>query len=422
MALSAKDRVMRARIKLLTDSPFFGYLLVRFKYKELEDTDGQPGDPKTFAVTYKGDLLYYRSFVEKLTDEKWVTGILVHEVLHVALEHLFRTPRDARHDRRLARIWNYATDLVANATLLDSGFALPARIGDMEFLVPTRDVNDGRGWRYEFKEWGVKIDKLLGRTAEEIYHALLRALPPDLSGGPCGFDRHVEPDGDMDPDQLEEIGREWSGKVAEAAAVARGKGKLPGSLAGLLGKVDEAKVNWRAYLWQFVQSHTVSGYSYARPSRKAIALGVYLPMPYRENLELVVSVDSSGSISQQSLAEQVSEAQAIVRSMANVKATILVCDARVHEAFDLDKFNMDEWLAAKHTWGRGGTSHRPVVEWINANKPEARLYVCMTDGQSDIEACFGDLPHGMSTLILLAGAHVPESRLRPYASTIIVED
>lgn len=425
MALPATDRVMKARISLLADNPFFGYLLVRFKYLMLASDNPEDKCPcKTMSVDAKGNIRFYDKFVAELTDRQ-LMAVLCHEVLHVALEHILRAPRRVRTEPRLGLVWNYSIDLVANAMLLEEGFELPAKTASVgEFIVPTRDTSYGqkdKGWEYTFKNFGVHIDKILSRSAEEVFHVLLRALPPDISNGPAGFDVHEMGDS-LGEDQKDEIGREWSGRVAEAAASARSKGKLPGSLAGLLGKVAESKVNWRARLWQFVQSHAISGFSWARPSRKAIAAGVYLPVPYRENLEVVLSADSSGSISQTCLGAQIGEAQAIVKCMSNVKATMIVCDAQVQEVFDLDKFNLDEWLASKHNWGRGGTSHRPVVDWINENKPDARLYVCMTDGYSDIESCFKELSPSLHKLILLAGEHVPEGNLSAHADTILVEE
>lgn len=108
--------------------------------------------------------------------------------------------------------------------------------------------------------------------------------------------------------------------------------------------------------------------------------------------------------------------------LQNVTATMIICDAQIHEVFDLDKFNLEQWLKDKHNWGRGGTSHRPVVDWILENKPDARLYVAMTDGYSDIQTEFERLPSSLHRLIMLAGAHVSEESLSCAADTIIVED
>lgn len=429
MALTAEDRIMNARIRLLMENMFFGYLLVRFKY-EMTDLpmEAQPGDPpnltRTFSVNANGLIKYNKQFVAKMTDDN-VLAVLCHEVLHVALEHILRTPRRVRTEPRLHQIWNLAIDLVANAILAAEGFKLPTELEGMKGCGIVPKLDGANAWSYTFEQFGVTVTNVLKRTAEEVFHLLLRSLPQDLSNGmPGGFDSHEGcADGDpLDQEQTDKLAREWSGRVAEAAAAARSKGQLPGGLAGLLDKVAESKVNWRARLWQFVQSHAVSGFTWARPCRRALAIGVYLPSPYKENLELVLSADSSGSVSKECLARQIGEAQAIVQAMDNVKATMIISDAAIHEVFELDKFNVAAWLAQEHKWGRGGTSHGPVVDWILENKPEARLYVCMTDGYSDIETTFKRLPDSCHRLIMLAGNYKPESSFADVAETIVVEE
>ena len=107
-----QTKLTRARANLVFEHPFFGAMVLRLK---MEVDNEMP--QKTFAVD--GYTIFYdEEFLEKLT-EKQTTGVLAHEVLHVAMLH------HTRQQNRNAELWNIACDYAINGILKKNGFELP---------------------------------------------------------------------------------------------------------------------------------------------------------------------------------------------------------------------------------------------------------------------------------------------------------
>jgi predicted metal-dependent peptidase len=79
--MSIEDRLVKSRVKLLRESPFFGTLLL--------NAPCQITDRISTAATDGGTLMLNESFMEAQTQENF-QSILLHEVLHMALEHISR--------------------------------------------------------------------------------------------------------------------------------------------------------------------------------------------------------------------------------------------------------------------------------------------------------------------------------------------
>jgi predicted metal-dependent peptidase len=120
-----------------------------------------------------------------------------------------------------------------------------------------------------------------------------------------------------------------------------------------------------------------------RPSRHTQACGYYMPSLKREEVEVVVAVDTSGSIGQTELTEFLTEMVGIAKSFNNVKMTCLVCDAEIHDVLEFTNGSINEILNTKIKGG-GGTAHEPIYEWLDENKPTARLIVNFTDGYTSV--------------------------------------
>ena len=71
------------------------------------------------------------------------------------------------------------------------------------------------------------------------------------------------------------------------------------------------KVNWKTLLQKYITNTIPTDYTFARPRRSSRALGIYLPSVVKENVEIYVSIDTSGSISQDDLTDFLSEMLAV---------------------------------------------------------------------------------------------------------------
>ena len=95
--------------KMLVKYPFFGSVVAGVKYKEERSVGTAGTDGKT--------IYYNPDFLEKLsTDEQ--TFIFVHEVCHIAFNHILRS------EGKNPQIWNTATDAVINQFLKRDGLKM----------------------------------------------------------------------------------------------------------------------------------------------------------------------------------------------------------------------------------------------------------------------------------------------------------
>jgi predicted metal-dependent peptidase len=307
-------------------------------------------------------LHYAPAFVTGLSPDE-LRGVLAHEVLHNALAHPFR--REGREPSR----WNVACDLAANPLLLRAGFQLPPGR-----LVP------GEG-RY--------AELPAGRSAEEYYARLPREDDPDASPddpGGCGSVADPAESGGPSPSEL---AAEWRVALVQAEGAARGKGELPVGLGRAVREVVDPPADWRAILREFVSSQARNDYSWSRPNRRFVAQGLYLPGLHSEELgEVLLAVDTSGSVDERMLGTFAGEVNAILESFP--------CELRVLY-HDTEVQLVQEWRSndgplALAPVGGGGTSHACVFDWLRQNGCSPRCVICLTDLDTEFPAQSPDLP------------------------------
>ena len=243
-------------------------------------------DVPTMATNGK-QLMYNPDFTLGLTKTETV-AVVAHEVLHCALDHL---------GRLLGRNpfnWNIACDLAENCILEDAGFKLPK--GAL------------------FPERGPYAQLKRGLSADEYYH-LLPPPPPgsdntNCDPGGCGGMRQP---GDGSPAAQANNSAEWKVAVCQAHEAAKKRGNLSAGLDRLVDSIMAPKVDWRAVLREFISRTAKNDYSWIRPNRRYIHQGLYLPGLHSEELgDVVVAVDTSGSIGQKELNAFAAEMQGIL--------------------------------------------------------------------------------------------------------------
>ena len=64
------------------------------------------------------------------------------------------------------------------------------------------------------------------------------------------------------------------------------------------------KLDWRVLLQKFMENYDRTDYRWAPPNRRHVHSGLYLPGARNESLgEVVIAIDTSGSVSDRQLAE-----------------------------------------------------------------------------------------------------------------------
>ena len=153
-------------------------------------------------------------------------------------------------------------------------------------------------------------------------------------------------------------------------------GKMPAGLERMIGNLLEPKINWKALLYRYITNEIPCDMSYSRPSKRSESVGVYLPYVIKENIEIAIAIDSSGSIGTEEITEFMSEIMSISRSFGSINMTVIVCDAKVHDVFDIrNGFDTNDIKIR----GGGGTDFRPVFSYLEENKPYTKLLIYLTD-------------------------------------------
>jgi predicted metal-dependent peptidase len=327
-------------------------------------------------------LSYRPDFVTGLSADELV-GVVAHEVLHNALAH------HARHQHREARRWNLACDLAVNPLLLDSGFVLPA-----SRLVPGegqyRDLPPGKSAE---EYYGLLPDDSPGRdedNAEQTEQGQERQDP-----GGCGG---VQPPGDGSPAEARQSQVEWEVAVAQAQQIAKQRGALPAGLARLVEEVLQPKVDWREVLRQFLSRHARNGYSWSPPNRRYIHQGLYLPGLRSEELgDVVIAIDTSGSIGAREVARFAAEVEGILESF-DCQVSLVYHDSAVQR---VQHWTSNDGPLVLEPVGGGGTSHRCIFDWIEGEGMQPACVVCLTDLFTE----FPDPPPALPVLWAVVGSN-----------------
>jgi len=119
----------------------------------------------TMGVSPSGDLYYCKEFIDKITDDEELIGLLTHEIMHLAF--LTQVRKGSRDDDG----WNVATDLTINTILKQNDFKLPI---ESEALVPDRYDE------WSFKKAGINIRNIDTKTSEQVYDELPKNIKQNM--------------------------------------------------------------------------------------------------------------------------------------------------------------------------------------------------------------------------------------------------
>jgi predicted metal-dependent peptidase len=284
-------------------------------------------------------LFYHPAWVLNNTQAVVEAGV-AHEVGHCALNHMGR--KGARDNKR----WNHAADYATNAMLEDCGFEIPP-------------------------DW-VHDPVFKGMSAEHIYSLLPPADPDDKDDS---FDEHLPPD----PADAGVQQAEWEVATIQAAQAqqAQGRGNMPDTIQRFIDELTQPKVDWRSVLRRFATSASKGDYSWARPNRAYLSIGIILPGLYSEKVEdATVMVDTSGSITKEVLTAFASEIDDIRTSVIPTTTRVIYCDAAVNHVDEFEQHDM--FHVEPH--GGGGTDFCPPFDWLKANDKTPSFAVYLTDG------------------------------------------
>ncbi len=397
-------RLQQARLCLMRDQPFYAVLLLHMQFAldpgcETAYTDGER-------------IAFCPEFIDRLTDKE-LEFVLMHEVLHVALNHCGRTLSDYDFDR-----FNTACDIVVNSNILYSCDMDLSAITLEEFGVSMHLTPDGEeGYEYTAEEVYKMLDKKKDRQEAWIPKIAGRGdegfddhtywPEPEEAGNTAGDDQDETWEGGADDDGRgsggDGIGRDgggdgvgrwdiWLQRMAEATQIVRqirerkgaseSCGKVPAGAERLIRELTKPQTDWRTVLDNFIQEE-INDYSFAPPDRRFQDSPFLLP-DYNEKEvtvgDILFMVDTSGSMSDQMIRQAYSEICGAIRQFGGrLKGWLGFFDASVTEPLE---FTSEEELKIIRAFGGGGTSFHCIFQYVREHREQIEpvSIVILTDG------------------------------------------
>ena len=209
--------------------------------------------------------------------------------------------------------------------------------------------------------------------------------------------------------------QEWKTATAAAMASAKAQGKLSGALSEMFNAVLEPQVSWQEYIMGWFQRKMGGGsYNFRRPDRHMITRkpAIYAPSRAGHGAELVVvAADSSGSIGPKTVGAFMGELAGVLEDVNPSALWVVWCDAKVQRTTRIEDLDDIRAECRKGAPGRGGTSFRPVFDWVKKQgmTPDALVYL------TDLEGTFPSQDPGYP---VLWGA--TKHRAAPFGETVYV--
>ena len=341
--MDASTKMSAARTRLILDKPFLGALTLRLPLLEAE----QDWCPTTWS---NGKSLYFNPAYIDALDVAQTQFALSREAMHCALLHFYRRAN------RNKKLWQAACDFAVNPILLADG------------LKPTPDT--------------VTFAEFDGLTAEEIYPLLKdnewQQEGTDDSDSESKSQQSPPQQASLSSAEMEVLASQWRQRLAAAAQQAAQAGKLSAELSRLVDCFLQPRLPWRALLAQYLSATARNDYSYIRPSSRRGEPAIF-PGMHSEQIDLVVAVDTSGSIRKEEIDYFFAEINAIKGQM-HARVVLLCCDVEIPPGFPLIFETWDNFSFDADIKGGGGTDFRPVFDWVGKQdiKPDTLLY--FTDG------------------------------------------
>lgn len=388
------QEMSKCRTMIAVASPMLTYMAFRCRFRWTHDEMIQTAA----AMPWNGEnhLFFNPKFFmdDGLKSSEERAFVVLHEVLHIMLEHVGRAT-DQGYDRQL---WNIATDYVINLTCAG---AYKDENGDVKYAE--------RYSKYLHVPKGCLFDeRFIGMSSDEVYHLLLDENDQDaqkaiesVTGQP-GEDGEGQQalDGvaDVQPTK-EEVGNNRRAASAGVATAEQqnGIGENEGNLVRTIAGMSKPVVCWEDELQEAVQHSTKERSTYSRLSRRQGLGGVVFPSQTGQRINGVFGFDSSGSMCESDYADVAGELSGILDSFEAWDLTVLSCDTKAYVIGEYSSDDDDDistmTIEAK---GLGGTILVPLVEYANDQLDEGEeinFCIIVTDGgfhESDLDPYFSD--------------------------------
>lgn len=378
--LSAEQRLHKAVIDIMANPKYAalgGVLMIGNRAIE-DDSSRCPT-----AMTNGKDEYYNRDFVNSLNDAE-LRFLVLHEVYHKLYRHLTTWLWMYRENPQLA---NQACDFVINVKLVD-------------------DNTDGFATMTGPLTQGCHNDKYRGWDSARVFHDLKKNA--SSGGGGTGFDEHDwEGAKEMPADEANQLAREIDEAIRQGALLA---GKLGTGGDRDLEELMKPQVDWREVLRDFITSTCVgSDYStWRKPNRRYLGAGVYLPSGVSEQIgEIVVAIDTSGSIGGPQLTAFLSEVGGIADTVHPEAIRVLYWDTEICGDEVYTGAAVADLVKSTKPSGGGGTAVECVPQYLQDKQIKAQCVIVLTDGY--LGGSWGNWAHPVLWVVLDNKSALPDT-------------
>lgn len=365
-----KERLVKSRVKLLKNSPFFGTLLLHAGVKESTSIPT--------ACTDGRGLIFNPDFASELNENQF-TGVLLHEILHCALQHVDRMKDIFKVDPFTA---NIACDIVVNGIIDDNNLTLPdcaVRDNDLKHL-SVREIysilkqKQAKDKNHLEKKYGIKtVNVCLVEPSGDSQQG---------NGQQDGDSQEGQEGQGSFPADSEET--DWKDVMNKAATIARMKkaGPTGAAMERIFKELLEPTIDWRTILYKYITEcrNDFDGYD-----RRFAHQNLYLDDFSGTQVHVLTYIDVSGSIDEQLLTEFISEINGAINAVTNINGEVHCFDTRLHYVCELENIHTDFKLI-----GGGGTCFKCIFNHIAKYKEEhitsasTILPIILTDGYADV--------------------------------------
>jgi predicted metal-dependent peptidase len=409
-----ETKLAAARTRLILEKPFLGALVMHLPLKS--------ADPKWCKTTATDARNFYFNpdYIARLTLEQ-TQFVLAHEAMHCALSHFNR--RNHRQKHR----WDVACDYAVNMILDEERMRGPdnalmnaayrgltaEEIYPVLHEDPPEETQDMHLFDNEPSEGGGEGEPQDQNDSEQGKGQNEKPEPSqgesggkpdqqqDQQKGGAGQgnesqqntdsqpDSHSQQNSEVppppaDPDQLDE---QWKSRLAAAAQAARQAGKLSQSMMRLVDNLLAPQLPWRALLARYMMNAARDDYSFQRTSRREAGNpgDAMMPRLYSQGVNVIVLLDTSGSVTRDELQEFLSEIDAL-KAQVRADVTLHACDDKLAEAGPWRYAMWEAIRLPEEISGGGGTDFRPAFEWVQRDQLSPDLLVYFTDAEGEFPA------------------------------------
>ena len=350
--------------------------------------------------------VYFNSDFAKQCSTDNLMFLTVHEIMHVAMDHLDRGAMLGVYtNSKTAEIWNYACDYAINPMISN-----PFTPGMSQYNIGT------------FIKGGLIDPAFFGMTAEEIYE-IVKSSPEKYGCGgneildiskpgsksPKGATEVFNPKGKDskkgkddkgnkgNKDDKDDKDSKKSGDLArvEMDRLRRELGKmvekLPAGVTREFHRKNLHKVDWKRLLKKYVDDmlrsenyrfdrRFMGSETYIRTAKDADSYGAIRTM--------LIAIDTSGSIGEHELSIFAAILSQICKNADINEVTIVPYDAKIDDSKVIKVKNPKRGFDLK-TSGGGGNDFKELFRWMRRNRTRPSVIVYLTDGQDEFPS-FGE--------------------------------